>query len=236
MHRLMTGVFCSLLFSAYGAGQISKVDISGDWQNGPPENPNPTHYHLTQQGDNLTSDDATYGHAVGHFTSPNQIVMKWPSAEWTAYVNSDQIIWNNNSSWLRRGEVAVSSVSLAVNAGQANGSPNPDCYPAGGAQCGWLVINDISPSGPSGEVTRVGIASQGRYDYQASYSGILGSGTCEGKVWGFDCKHWAIFDDLDNLSWFKQGNGKWGFKIRFKNWASKPQTATFAVQYWKWTP
>jgi hypothetical protein len=56
MHRLAPVAFLLLVLPASPSDQISKFDISGDWQSGPPENQNPAHYHLTQQGDNLTSD------------------------------------------------------------------------------------------------------------------------------------------------------------------------------------
>jgi hypothetical protein len=221
--------------AASPSDRTSKFDISGDWQSGPAENQNPARYHLTQQGTNLTSD-GDFGHAVGHFTSPNQIVMSWQTATVTAYVNSDQVLWSNNSFWLRRGEIALSSASLDVNAGQNNGATIPDCYPAGGAQCGTLVIKDIAPGGPSGEFWGIGTPSLGQagYEYQASYSGPLGAGYCVGVNGGqFNCNHWAIFD---NLAFSKQPDGKIQVTIRFRNWASQYQKGTFAVRYWKWIP
>jgi hypothetical protein len=229
MHRFAVVVFCLLGSCQHNLAPISKVDISGDWQNGPPQNPNPVHYHVTQQGDNLTSDDPTYGHAVGHFTSPNQIVMKWSSAEWTGFVDSDFIQWSNQSTWLRRGEIGVISASVDVNAGQNNGATIPDCYPGGGAQCGEVIINDIPPVGPSGTWSGNWGITGAPNPYQASYDGPLGWGYCPEKSGGlWDCNHYAVFDNL-NL-------GKTGVRIRFKNWASKHQKGTLTVTYWKWTP
>jgi len=236
MHRFLLVPISLFVFSSSLHCQTGRPDISGDWQNGPPENPNPVIYHVTQQGDNLTSDDATYGHAVGYFSSAHQIVMKWSSATWTASVGSDQMSWNNNSVWWRRGRIVVLSASADVNAGQANGSTNPDCYPAGGAQCSWLVIHGIGPGGPDGAFIPVDTPSMGHYGdrYQASYSGPLGSGFCQSRLGGsFDCNHWAIFEQM---MFFNEPNGTQGLKILFKNWASKYQTATIAIRFWQWIP
>jgi len=220
-----------------------RYDLSGDWQNGPPWNTNPVHFHVTQVGlgDDLTSDDPTYGHAMGHFTSFDQITMSWPSATWTAVVNSDQITWNNQSVWWRRGEIQVSTGSVDANAGQADHSTNPECQPFGPAQCGWIVIHDISPGGPSGQFMGVAYPTW----IVASYWGPQGGGYCEwksgilgaeagpaGGAW-LDCKSYAIFD---RIIYGPEGNGKIEFRARFKNWASVSQKGTITIRSWKWTP
>jgi hypothetical protein len=202
------------------------IDISGYWMDS--QTPGANTYHITQNGNNLTSDDSIYGHAVGHFTSlsahTGNIVLTWKSATWTALVSTDLMDWSNNKGWWREGAVRTASGFVDANAGQANGFTDPDCYPAGGAQCGIIWVN-IPPAGPSGSIQIL--------SYYAGYSGPLGSGSCNGYAGGaWLCDHDCKFE---GLMFFNQPDKTTTAKIRFKNWASLYQRGTFSVQYWAWS-